>query len=68
MEALSIYEESYKQIRQLLKQNTTGALNVDYTKLDKKTAEELRKKIDEVLMCRNKEVLIMIANRPMQKM
>lgn len=64
MEALSIYEESYKQIRHLLKQNTTDNLNVDYTKLDKETAGELRRKVDEVLLRRNKEVATMVINRP----
>lgn len=64
MEALSIYEESYKQIGHLLRQNTTDNLNVDYTKLDKETAGELRRKVDEVLLRRNKEVATMVINKP----
>lgn len=64
MESLAIYEESYKQIGHLIRQNTTDTLNVDYTKLDRETAGELRRKIDEVLLRRNKEVASMVINKP----
>lgn len=62
MESISTYEESYKQIGDLLKQNTTGTLNIDFSKLDTETAGELRRAIDNVLLRRRKEVGVMVIN------
>lgn len=62
MESDKTYEESYKVICNLLKQCTCDSISIDFTKLDKQTAGELRQAIDKVLLRRKKEVGVMIVN------
>lgn len=56
MEGKGIYTDSYNVIEKLIKDNTTGHINIDYSKLDERTAAELRSNITKVLIKRRGEV------------
>lgn len=56
MEGKGIYTDSYNVIEKLIKDNTTGYINIDYSKLDERTAAELRSNITKVLIKRRGEV------------
>ncbi len=56
MEGNNVYTDSYNTIEKLIKDNTTGHININYDKLDERTAAELRSSITKVLIKRRGEV------------
>ena len=58
MEGNKVYEDSYKEIASLYKQNAGGRVSIDYTKLDTETASVLRLAIRKALLKRKGEVWI----------
>lgn len=62
METNSIYEESYDQIKKLIKANTTSSITIEYDKLDTESAGEIRGAIDRALLRRKREVEYVVLN------
>jgi hypothetical protein len=56
MESERIYEDSYKYIETLCKENTTDSITIDYKLLDQCTACELRQAIHDTIFRRKKEI------------
>lgn len=56
IESNKTYEDSYKTIENLLRQNSTSGITIDYNKLDNNTSGALRKAISGVLFERKREV------------
>lgn len=53
MEGQRTYEDSYKYIKELLKENTGGGVvTIEYKKLDSTTAKEIREALNRVLLNR----------------
>lgn len=61
-ESPRIYEESYKELSKLKSRNATSSITIDYNKLDMKSAAELKKAIDSVLVERKAEVYKVVLN------
>lgn len=56
MEGHHVYEDSYKHLDSIQKQNVGGRVTIDYTKLDTKSAEAIRSAINEAVRKRKPEV------------
>lgn len=56
MESKEIYMDSYKTIEKLIKDSTTDNITINYSKLDERTAAELRMVINKTLIKRRGEV------------
>lgn len=56
MEGMNVYDKSYKEVDKLIKSNTTGSITIDYSKLDERTAAELRTVIRNTLQERKREL------------
>jgi hypothetical protein len=56
MEGNSIINDSYKQVEKILKDNSTGRVTIDYSKLDERTAATIRLTLNKVLLQRKGEL------------
>lgn len=56
MESEGVFKESYDYLEQLCKQNMTGQVTIDYSKLDCKSAGELKDMIHGFVFRRRKEI------------
>jgi hypothetical protein len=56
MESSRVYEEAYNKVVKLLGEASTSKVTIDYSKLDEKTATELKKAIHAVLSKRKSEL------------
>lgn len=56
MESVKVMEDSYRELNRALKSNTTGKLEIDYSKLDTETARMIREGVKEIITNRKREV------------
>lgn len=56
MESLQVYDKAYKEVEKLMKNNTTEIVTIDYSKLDERTAAEIRLALRGALQKRKNEL------------
>lgn len=56
MESECIFKEAYEYLDQLCKENMTGQVTIDYSKLDDKSKGELKDMIQGFIFRRKKEI------------